>query len=107
MVVAAGRLHPLAAMGEERGGVLLEAVGQEEWHTAGRQYLDDLVDHTLRHGQRPVPDVDGQEPLGARVHRRPHPVRRARQAREGLSLDNLAGLHGAEQGKELTGCEFC
>src|SRR5215467_271841 len=29
----AGRLHPLAAMGEERGGVLLEAVGQEEWYT--------------------------------------------------------------------------
>src|SRR5215813_3561173 len=36
LVLAAGRLHPLAAMGEERGGVLLEAVGQEEWHTAGR-----------------------------------------------------------------------
>src|SRR6266568_2780541 len=42
---------------EERGGVLLEAVSQEEWHTAGRQPLHDLVDHALRHGQRPVPDV--------------------------------------------------
>src|SRR5437867_3580957 len=29
----AGRLHPLAAMGEERCGVLLEAVGQEERYT--------------------------------------------------------------------------
>src|SRR5215831_3399411 len=43
LVLAAGRLHPLAEMGEERGGVLLEAVAQEEWHTAGRQHLDDLV----------------------------------------------------------------
>ena len=41
--MAAWWLHPLAAMGEERGGVLLEAVSQEEWHTAGRQHLPDLV----------------------------------------------------------------
>src|SRR2546428_5454202 len=34
-VLAAGGLHPLAAMGEERCGVLREAVGQEEGHTAG------------------------------------------------------------------------
>ncbi len=62
--LAAGQLHPLAAMGEERCGVLLEAVGQEEWHTAGRQHLDDLVDHALRHRQRPVTDIDGQQQLG-------------------------------------------
>src|SRR5262249_15787465 len=34
LVLAAGRLHPLAEMGEERGGVLLEAVGEDEGHTA-------------------------------------------------------------------------
>src|SRR5262249_23754976 len=32
-VLVAWWLHPLAEMGEERGGVLLEAVRQEEWHT--------------------------------------------------------------------------
>src|SRR2546426_9189508 len=33
-VLAAGRLHPLAEMGEERCGILFEAVGQEEWYAA-------------------------------------------------------------------------
>src|SRR5713101_5139730 len=33
-VLAAWRLHPLAEMGEERCGVLREAVGQEEWYAA-------------------------------------------------------------------------
>jgi len=88
-------------MGEERCSVLLEAVSEEEGRTAGRQYLNDLVDHTLRHGQRPVPDVEGQQQLGDRVHRCPHPVRRARQARDGLRLADLASLHRAEQRKEF------
>ena len=56
----ARRLHPLAAMGEERCGLLLEAVGQEERHPAGRQPLADLVDHALRHGQRALAHIDSQ-----------------------------------------------
>jgi hypothetical protein len=60
-------LHPLAEMGEERGGVLLEAVRQEEWHTAGRQYLHDLVDHALRHGQGAVADVECQRKRNKKV----------------------------------------
>ena len=47
------------------------------------------------------PDVDGQQQLALRVHRRPHPVGRARQALDRLGLADLAGLHRAEQGKEL------
>src|SRR5882724_7208356 len=35
LVLAAWRLHPLAEMGEERGGVLLEAIGEQERYTAG------------------------------------------------------------------------
>src|SRR5262249_37167171 len=61
-------LHPLAEMGEERCGILLEAVGQEERHTAGRQQLADLVDHALRHGQRAFAHIDGQQQLGDGVH---------------------------------------
>jgi hypothetical protein len=73
-VFATWRLHPLAEMGEERCGILREAVGQEERHTAGRQHLNDLVDYALRHGQRPVLNVDGQEQLGDRIDRRPYPL---------------------------------
>ena len=80
---------------------MLEAIGEEERYTAGRQHLDDLVDHALRHGQRPVPDVDGQQQLGDRIDCRPHPVRGTREPRDGLSLADLADLHGAEQGKEF------
>ena len=59
------------------------------------------MDYALRHGQRPVPDVDGQEQLGDRINRHPHPVRRARQAFERLGLRDRAGLHGTEQGIEF------
>src|SRR5215475_13036490 len=68
-------LHPLAEMGEERCGVLLEAVGQEERHTARGQPLDDLMDYSLRHGQRAVTDIDHHQQLARGVHGRPHPGR--------------------------------
>jgi hypothetical protein len=74
----------------------LKPVGQEEGHTAGRQHLDDLVDHALRHGQRAVTDVDRQQQLRDRIDRRPHPMWGPRQARDGHSLADLARLHRAE-----------
>src|SRR5262249_51063039 len=76
-VLAAWWLRPLAEMGEERGGVLLEAVRQEEWYTAGRQHLHDLMHHALRHGKRAVADVDRQQQFRHGVDGRPDPVRRA------------------------------
>jgi hypothetical protein len=72
-----GRLHPLAERSEERSGILLAAVGQEEWHTAGCQHRDDLRDHALRHGQRAIADGDRQPQLAHRVDGRPDPVRGA------------------------------
>src|SRR5215831_17102280 len=99
LVLAAWWLHPLTEMGEERRGVLLEAVRQEEWHTAGCQHLHDLVDYALRHGQRPVPDVDGQQQFTLGVHRGPDPLRRTLQTLDGLHLTNRTLLDGAEQGK--------
>ena len=88
-------------MRQQRGGVLFEAVGQEERHTAGRQHLHHLMDHALRHGQRPVPDVERQEQLGHGVDGHPHPARRACQALEGLGLADLPGLDGTQQGIEF------
>ena len=70
----ARRLDPLALVRQQRRRVRLEAIGEEEGHTTGRQHLDDLMDHTLRHGQRAVADIDGQEHLGDRIDRRPYPM---------------------------------
>src|SRR5438093_13071139 len=48
----ARRLDPLTVVGQQRRRVLLETIGEKERDTAGRQHLDDLMDHTLRHGPR-------------------------------------------------------
>ena len=75
--LTAWRLDPVAEMGEQRRGVLLEAVGQEEGHTARGQRLDHLMDHLLRHRQGAIAGVEGQQQLGHGVDRHPHPVRGA------------------------------
>src|SRR5213593_2790901 len=57
------RLDPLPVVGQQRRRVLLEAIGEEERHTAGRHDLDDLMDHTLRHGPRAVADINRHSSL--------------------------------------------
>jgi hypothetical protein len=73
--LAARRPDPLAVVRQQRRRILLEAIGEEERDTAGRQHLDDLVHHTWRHGQCALADVEGQEQLGDRVERHPDPMR--------------------------------
>ena len=51
----------MAVVCQQRRRVLLEAIGEEERHTAGRQHLDGLVDHALRHGQRTIADIPYQQ----------------------------------------------
>jgi hypothetical protein len=46
-------------MRQQRYGLLLQAIGEKQGGTAGRQYLHDLMDHALRHGQRAVTDIEG------------------------------------------------
>src|SRR5215510_13179957 len=99
--LAARRLYPVPIVGQQGGRILLQAIGQKQRHTAWRQDLDDLMDDPLRHRQGALADLEGQQQLGDRIDRRPHPVRGTREARDGLTLADLARLHGTEQGKEL------
>jgi Bifunctional DNA primase/polymerase, N-terminal len=94
-------LHPLPEMGQERRGVLREAISQEQRYAAWCQPLGHLMYHALRHGQRTVPDVDGQEQLGHGIKRHLHPVRGVRQALEGLGLMTLTILDRPEPGIEF------
>ncbi len=75
-VLAAGRLHPVSIVGQQGGHILPKAIRQEEGHTVGRSHLGDLMDHALRHRQRTLAHIDGQQQLGDGVHRRPHPMGR-------------------------------
>ena len=63
-------------VGQQGSRILLQAIGQKQRHTAGRQDLDDLVDDPLRHRQGALADVEGQQQLADRVDRGPHPVGR-------------------------------
>jgi hypothetical protein len=62
-------------MRDERGEVLPKAVGQEQRGAAWSQYLGELMDETLGHGQDALTDINRQDELADRVHRHPHPVR--------------------------------
>src|SRR5215813_1612686 len=60
-----------------------------------------MVDHTLRHGQGTIPDVDREEQLALGVHRDPDPLGRPLQAFNGLGRADLASLHRTEERKHL------
>src|SRR5215510_8911203 len=60
-----------------------------------------MVDHTLRHSQGAVADVDGQQQLALGVHRDPDPPGRPLQAFDGVGRADVASLDRAEQGKHL------
>jgi hypothetical protein len=99
--LAAGRLHPVPLVGQQRRHVLAKAIGEKQWGAVGGQALRDLVDHTLGHHQGAMPDVDRQQQLTLRIHRDPDPLGRPLQALNGLSLTDLPVLDGAEEGKQL------
>jgi hypothetical protein len=62
---------------QQRRRVRLEAIGEEERHTAWRQALDDLMAYTLRQRQRAVADGDRHQQLGHGVDGCPDPGWRA------------------------------
>src|SRR6266571_6526646 len=69
------RLYPVPIVREQGCHVLLQSVRQKQWGTVWREHLDHLMDHALRHGQRAVPDVDGQQEIRDGVHGHPYPAR--------------------------------
>src|SRR5262249_50470397 len=73
-VVSTWELDPLPVVGKQRGQIVFEPIGEKQRDTAGRQHLHDLMDHTLRHGQRAVPAVEGEQQFGDRIERCPDPV---------------------------------
>src|SRR5262249_57638492 len=76
-------------------------IREKEWGAVGREELDDVVDKVLGHGQGTRADVDRQQQLTLRVHGHPDPLGRPLQALNGLSLADLPGLDGPEEGEEF------
>ena len=79
-------------MRQQRRGVVLEAIGQKQRHTAWRQHSGHLMHDALGHRQGAAADIDDHQQLARGVHRRPHPVGRALQTLEGLVVIDLTGF---------------
>jgi hypothetical protein len=67
----------------------------------GGQDLRDVVDNTLRHGQRAIPDVKREQEFALGVHGGPDPMRGTLQALDGVGRADFPVLDRAEQGKQL------
>ncbi len=88
-------------MAQQRRDGLLVTLGEHQGHAVWCQHLSDLRPRALGQGQCMSPHVDRQPPPGDRGERRPHPVGRARQARDRRSLAALTCCDRTEQGKEF------
>jgi hypothetical protein len=75
--LAAWRLDPVPVVRQQRHRLLLEAIGQEQWHTGRRSHLSSLMHDTLRHREGALADLERQQPLGDGIESRPDPLRRA------------------------------
>jgi hypothetical protein len=81
--------------------VLLEPISEKQRRAVWGQHLGHLMDDALRHGQRPVTDVNHQHQFALRIDRAPDPSGRAGQTLNRLGFTDLARLDLAEQGKEF------
>ena len=91
--------HPAAVMGDERGAVRAESLGETPRHAVRRQHALALVPETLRHGERTLAHVNRQDHRGHRVHRHPDPMRGTRQACDRFRLADLSRFDSAAQGE--------
>src|SRR6266705_5412090 len=60
-VVSTWELYPLPVVGEQRGQIVFEPIGEKQRDTAWRQHLHDLMDEALRHRQGAWADIDSQQ----------------------------------------------
>ena len=79
-------------MGQESGRILLEAIGEKQRQTARGQHLQDTMNQSLRHRERALSDIKGQEQLADGVNGDPDPVGRAREGLAGLGFALLPCL---------------
>ena len=76
-------------------------ITQKEWHTPGRQELSDLMQHSLRHRQRTVTDLDASQHFGLGIDRGPDPVGRPRELLDRLGFTDAAVSHRTEHRVEF------
>ena len=81
--------------------LFFEAVGQKQRDTVRRQHLGHLMHDALRHRQGAAADIDDHQHLALGVHGRPHPLRGAREAREGFVFADCAVLESPEHDVQL------
>lgn len=98
--LAALWLPPVPSVRQQGGHGLPETIRQQQRGAVRGSPLGSLRHQVLRHGQRTIANIDGQEQLGYEVHSHVDPMGRAIKALHGLGLADLTGLHSAEQGKE-------
>src|SRR5882724_11124786 len=61
-------LYPLPVVGEQRGQILPEPIGEKQRSAVGGQHLRDVVNKALRHGQCAIPYVKREQEFALRVH---------------------------------------
>src|SRR6266702_2936222 len=77
-------LYPMSIVGEQRGQIVFEPIGEKQRDTAWRQHLHDLMDEALRHRQGAWADIDSQQQFALGIDGRPHPVARLLKPLDGV-----------------------
>jgi hypothetical protein len=88
----------MAKMGQYRHSILFEPVGHKQRHTARRQHLNQLMHDALGHGQCVGADIDDHQQFARGVYHRPHLVRGAFQAPDGLVVADLTSFEVTQHG---------
>jgi len=86
-------------MGQESCCIIFETVGEKQRRTVRSQHPQDLMNQPLRHRERALSDIEGQEQLADGVNGRPDPVGCARAGPAGLGFPPLCRLALAGHGE--------
>ena len=92
-------LHPAPIVGQQRGHVFLEPIGQKQWCAVRREHLGHLMHNFLRHGQRVFADVEHEQQRTLGGHGRPHPRRPATPRHATLCLSGRSSQYALGPGR--------